>query len=283
MLVPAAFPPVFSKIVPLRKQPMSQRTIPAFRGSGRPGLSIKTTKGSDVSDTFISGVKEGIQSITPEVSQALNSAGWKIQVGKFLNEIAPYWKNTTPRGGDSWETADHRSAVTWDSKIYMSEYQWVPRPTGPSKFANSRLFSIIAPVEPPIYSNKGKLFVKSLPAYTVRHEAGHAFDILLHRLSNTKEFIEAYQRDLELMTPTQKQEVYYFIQPDAQGNPTKGGLREALADAFATLWGGGCNEVAHFLQRFPNVCQYAAMQLEAFKRRNALPPSAWDKGPPKKY
>lgn len=256
-------------------------SLSASAASDTVRLRIKATPDSDVSEGFLQKVMDGMASMPAMVITALNSGGWNVQVSKFLTDALPHMKGVTPRGSDRGTTAEHRSGVTLRPTIYLSEYQWCPPPKKESKFVHSRLFPSLRRVMPPVESPFGILHQKVTADRTLRHEAGHALDQVLNRLSDSPAFMRAYERDLAMLSPEGKQEVYYFIQPDAKGQPTLGGRHEALAEAFATLWGGGCNEAEHFQTMFPGVMQFAREQVEQLEKRKGRPPSVWDKGPPK--
>ncbi|MCE3234891.1 MAG: hypothetical protein K0Q50_1071 [Vampirovibrio sp.] len=268
---------------PVKPAPTANLSLVPRFGDGNSdtlSLRVKATPDSEVSNTFLTKINEGLKSVPEVVLKSLNAANWNVQVSKFLTDALPDMKGMRPRGGDEWITAEHRSGVTIAPIIYLSEYQWCMPPKEPSKLTNSKLFPALRKVKPPVESPFGYLCRKVAPDRTLRHELGHALEILLRRIADTPEFIEAYERDLETMSPQERQEVYYFLQPDANGKPTQGGRREAIAEAFASLWGGGCNDTRHFTGMFPNVMEFAKAQVEQLEQRNGRLPSAWDKGPP---
>jgi hypothetical protein len=238
------------------------------------------TADSPVSAGFVAQVKQGWQSIPERVQSALVRHGWTVKVGQFMTKIDARLKHAFPRGGDPGTTADHRGGMCIPRHIFLTEYQWLQRHQGPSKFAKSKTFPCITLVQPPVESSQGILACSTARDRTMRHEAGHAVDHLLRNPSVSTAFHQEYMKDFAKMDAERTEELYYYIQPDADGQPSRAGKSEAFADAFASLYGGGCNQTAHFQENFPHVVDFVKHEMDAFEDRQGELPSAWSKGPP---
>jgi len=86
---------------------------------------------------------------------------------------------------------------------------------------------------------------------TLRHEFGHAIDRNFNTLSDTREFQDAYSKDLAALggiDGAREKGFGYFVQDDV-------GRKEAFADVWAELHGGGCKG-RKILKAFPSCAQY---------------------------
>jgi hypothetical protein len=275
-------------IFPLSHYQPTERQVKVLKkeeGPAKPQLALSSdwmveTPDSRVSESFVEQVKRGWQSLPELIRQSLIRAGWKIKVGKFLTELASKLKGVTPRGGDPGTTADNRGGVCIAPEILLAEYQWLVPYNPASKNAKSKSFPRAERVSPPVKSPFGVLARSCAADRTVRHEIGHALDHFLNRPSTSRDFSLAYEKDFQAMDEERKAELNYYIQSDAEGRPSLGGMSEAFAEAFATLYGGGCSQTDHFQENFPHIVAFVQAESEALVSRKGKPPSAWSKGPP---
>jgi hypothetical protein len=94
----------------------------------------------------------------------------------------------------------------------------------------------------------------------LRHELGH----LLHNTSpllydqdgSNDDFSDAYIEDLENLSLQDRETFSYLIQTDDIENPSARGYKEAFAEVFASLYGGGCKDDEAVQKAFPNTTAY---------------------------
>ena len=97
---------------------------------------------------------------------------------------------------------------------------------------------------------------------TLRHEVGHAFDLVAGEerrpLSAGEDFWAAYYWDAaEIVTADRERLAYYFQRG-------KAGRQETFAEAFAIYLGGGSDRANRelFMKSFPRVIRFVARQVE---------------------
>lgn len=100
----------------------------------------------------------------------------------------------------------------------------------------------------------------------LRHELGH----LLHNTSpllydqdgSNDDFYDAYTDDLEQLSPEDREKFSYLIQTDDIEIPNARGMKEAFAEVFASLYGGGCKDDEVVQKAFPNTTAYMKQAMK---------------------
>ncbi len=252
-------PPRVEGCLPPRPQ------VSRFGGAGHSPL-LSNAAGAPASAAFEATADKAIKSLPDFVQKAFEGKGYRVVIGKFLTDAFPPLKGQVPRGWDPWTTWDNSDAVCASPEVGLAEYSWSSTVQKPSKFTKMHLLPRALRVMPEV-SKPNNVLVKNMNTeFVFRHEAGHLTDEMLNNLSATDSFEKAYAKDVATMGTSRRDEYYYYIQPDDQGKPTNAGRSEAFAEAFAALYGGGCNDLAHFKKGFKNLMKYtedAMKQLQA--------------------
>ncbi|HEY9775159.1 MAG TPA: hypothetical protein V6C81_15445 [Planktothrix sp.] len=157
---------------------------------------IENTGGADAG--FQKRVGEAYAHLPPGVRKVLDKNGTQIVTAGKISEVHPEWKGT-PRGYPPGSTFDNCDGVYDGTKIIIPEH------------ADA---------------------VQQDPEGVLRHEAGHAFDKALGNYSHSKEFEDAYQRDLAKLTPEQRKQLDYYLQNG------EAGPEELFAELFCSAVGG---------------------------------------------
>jgi hypothetical protein len=267
----------------LRLKTQSPDTV-TFRGkSPEPELSplIETVPGSPVSGEFKAEADQGIKSLPDFVQKALEQAGWRIRLGQFLSHILEDTGEEPPRGFDSWASWDNTPACSMptESLIAVSEHYWSPaqKPSildsyneamttiqEKEKEGHSEYVPTSRYIDPPVRKGDNELVQLLKPSVPIKHEIGHAVDAYLGELSKTQAFWEAYCEDFYKLTKQQKAELYYYIQPDEIGMPTDGGLEEACAEAFSSLYSGD-DSAEYFQRHFPSTVDFVKQIIDGWE------------------
>lgn len=94
----------------------------------------------------------------------------------------------------------------------------------------------------------------------LRHELGHLLHnttpLLYDQDGSNDDFTDAYIEDLENLSPQDRETFSYLIQTDDIENLTARGFKEAFAEVFASLYGGGCKNDEAVQKAFPNTTAY---------------------------
>lgn len=256
----------------------SLKSVILFSGQADSPLSLspilRNSEQSPASPEFIQRINQAIHSLPLFLRTKLEESGKEVHVGKFLTDIEPDLKGKVPRGWDNWTTWDNSEAVNWGKKgrVSLAEFCWVSIKKQPSKFpSNPHVIRRIQYVDPPVFKPKNRLAKAIAVDRVFRHEIGHTFDDLLapagyHSVSETKAFRKAYQQDFARLTEEEKEIWHYYVQLDETGEASKGGYREAFAEALASVYGGGCVEVSAFKHYFQHTVAYVEAQLKVLEQ-----------------
>jgi len=195
---------------------------------------------SAVSDSFRAEVKQARRTIPADIWLGLNEAGWRLQVAEFVVDAFPSLKGQHPRNwpaGMTWENTD---------ALHMPKSQLLVLAEKRKKLS-------------------GEVVASSRVAGVLRHEVGHAFDMVTGGefpfCSASPEFLIAYHRDTLAVTDANRELLAYFV------NREKAGRQEAFAEAFALLFGGGSDEPhrKEFRRCFPLVMKYVEEKVRAYR------------------
>ena len=227
------------------------------------------------SPEFEAKADKAIKSLPAFVQKGFERGGVHVVIAKFLTDAFPQLKGVVPRGWDPWMTWDNSDALASNPEIGMAEFSWASTvPRDGSSFAKMKLLPRSQYVTPAVTKPNNMLVKNTATEFVLRHEAGHVVDDLLADASDSSPFAMAYLRDLVKMTPADKAECYYYIQPDAAGSPTSGGRSEAFAEAFAQLYGGGCNEKSSFQKHFKNLLGFTEQAMKGWEKTLAATPGS---------
>jgi len=205
-----------------------------------------TASSAGVSADFRSQYEQAAATIPQPIWKSLHAAGWRVRLAHVVSDAAPELRNVRPRG---WP-----AGRSWDSV----EAVHLPR---------ARTL-IIAEM---LHTADGDWKMNARVAGVLRHEVGHAFDMLVGSeqqfLSAGNDFRDAYAHDIEGMNRTTRAALQYFLQNGAAGR------QEAFAEAFAIELGGGSDNrhSEEFRRAFPQVMRIGQEAIEKFKAVNTLP------------
>lgn len=176
----------------------------------------------------IEAIKRGIASIPPEIMQELHQAGVRQHLKKSLTRFGPWV---------SEEWARREGLYSFSSKLVaLAEY----------------------------YKMGGQYHRSQRLSKVYRHEIGHAYDDVRKMASQRPGFQQAHAKDVAALPDLAKQDLAYFI--TGSGTPDSG-LREAFAEAFASLVGGGVRGRSFpgrsFPAHFPESVNYVRQLLSA--------------------
>ena len=195
------------------------------------------TEVTHVSDDFRQEVKLASLTIPDNVWQAVKQSGWQVQMAEFVVDVVPSLRNLRPRGWPIDATWNNADAVHLpQSKLLV--------------LAEKRR------------TTSGRVVASSRVPGVLRHEFGHAFDIVLGgpygARSATPEFVSSYRQDVEMLTALQRGQMEYYLQDQ------RAGRQEAFAEAFAILLGGGSDPTRHerFPESFPRVMRHVGQAIK---------------------
>lgn len=198
-------------------------------------ISLPIEVGKNVSDSFTKEVQKELKTIPDHIKHKLATYGYKIVVCRMLVDEYPDLKEERPRG---WE---HGTWLNSDGIHLPLEKE-------------------ITVAEKFMYYYTGLLTNSRNPGNILRHEIGHAIDVVFDKpftcLSGTRAFKLAYAKDkkyIESLKSWVKVKFSYLLQ---RGD---GGRKEAFAETCAKLLGGGIHTLVssnYFLKCFSNVREF---------------------------
>lgn len=171
-------------------------------------------------DTYVMGAdsnrltraEDVIKSLPNSVQNLLRDHGVALVVSRDLCHEEPSLAMDTPRGYDQGDTREQAPAEYDPVTRELSIRQNYKLADGTSKVASADDF-----------------------ADSIRHESGHAVDESLGDLSHSKEFEDAYKKDIAALTPKQKELLsYYLIGAKSKDDMT--GREETFAQVFAASY-----------------------------------------------
>jgi hypothetical protein len=182
-------------------------------GSRNPDSAVRQlNRVSAVSQPFAEQIELAAQSIPDEIWRAITDAGWRIYVAEHVVDAVPALRGTAPRGwpeGTLWDNTDAVHLPTAKQLVIAEKRR----------------------------NRKGKIVGCTRVGGVLRHELGHAFDMVsgsdgLFR-SALPEFLTAYQADVVRMDADQRRQLAYYLQQNEAGR------QETFAEAFGIVLGGG--------------------------------------------
>ena len=214
-----------------------QLTAATCEGEQRTGYPIRFLQG--VSSRFQDEIQHAVRTIPRPVWDGLARRGWRVHAAPSVTEAAPWLKGTQPRGWPAGYTWDHSDAV------HLPE---------------SRLLVLGETRQ----TGRGDRIPSSRIGGVLRHELGHAFDMLLgcprRFQSLTPAFTAAYRQDTHRLSTQQRSTLRYYLQARSAG------YQETFAEAFATILGGGSDVTLseEFTQGFPTVLNFVEQSIQGY-------------------
>ncbi len=193
---------------------------------------------SGVSREFEAEVAAAVQSIPASVWRTVCDSGWRCELAEFVVDAAPNLRTEQPRGWPHGQTWEHVDAVHLPDarRLILAEKRRSPA---------------------------GEVLVNGRVSGVLRHETGHAFDILgtpeernVSR-SARPEFRALYQADAGALSAADRATLAYYLQQRAAGP------QETYAEAFAIALGGGSDVTQRetFARGFPRVLAHVCGEL----------------------
>jgi len=211
------------------------------------GMPLPTSNMGADSDRLVR-TKEVLNSMPEPVLDLLKDSGVKVVVSHDLCHEEPSQAMDTPRGYGYGETAEQSPAEYDPDAKELRVRQNYKLHDGTTKVSSADDF-----------------------ADSVRHESGHAVDAALGEISHTKQFEDAYQKDVAALSQEQRDEFdYYLIGSENKEDLT--GREETFAQAFAAglkdeKLTSNPDDATHetdrnFLKAFPNVEKLVKEKLQ---------------------
>lgn len=198
----------------------------------------------NASPEFRNKILTEIGNLPEQDRQRLKDANGKIAIVGTNADYFGAAANDTPRG---WAAGS-----TWNN----------------ASGAYDRENSTVVIAERKIDSLTGKFIENPNPLAVLKHEYGHAIDQSLETFHNSKEFIEAYNKDIAKLTPEQRKDFHYQLQKSFDGK-IHAGREETFADVFAALRGHGVlrknpggNSSEEILKAFPETAKVLEARLK---------------------
>lgn len=193
--------------------------------------------------TNIDQMTEAIGRLPPEVRQLLDEKGYKFVLTDNLRNHDPKLVDNQPTGwqqGSSWRNADGR-------------------------FQNDKNEIVVASHAVDLYLQQYRESTRGKGV--LLHETAHAVDKALGYFSNSKEFKEAYERDIANLSPEDRAKYsYYLTRVASSADPAAAGRGEAFADVWAEMNGSAANKDPDLLAKFPNVKKAIEERMERLRQ-----------------
>jgi hypothetical protein len=195
---------------------------------------------SQVSDEFAGQFRNAVATIPADIQRGLDQSGWRVALVEFVVDAAPELRDAQPRG--------------WPDRVTWEQVEAVHLPS-------SRMLIIAEKRR----GEEGQILLNRRLGGAMRHEIGHAFDMLGARQgkfqSGSSAFRAAYLADAQDMDQETRQRLHYYFQKPVAGK------QEAFAEAFAVALGGGSDELHHedFERGFPRVLRYVHGKIHAYE------------------
>ncbi len=166
---------------------------------------------------FKTAIEQGVDSIPSYVQHYLHQGGWRFKLDESIYKNDP-------------ALADQRASghAEGDGKFGTN--------FGATDFSNHQI--VVAEKAKPLSQNDHTYEadrVNPHPEQTLRHETGHALDAAMGNFSQTQEFLTAYANAVNALSPDERKQLAYYLQPGVHGP------QEVFAELFAYLHGGGPN------------------------------------------
>lgn len=229
----------------------SWRSVPSFTSvsqdtfvpQGRTGLVVAK---SDVSVSHIRKADWIIQAFPEGLQNHFRNVGCQVKLAKTMDEIFP-----DLRQSDEFVT---NMAHTRSWKQIRG-------------CARGHVVGIPEYIQDPVTKKFVPQTTPSGGLNAERHEFGHVLhntSSLLHDETEIQDgFWEAYTDDLNQMSYSQSKKFRYMIQTKDLSKLSPDGMKEAFAEVFAAIYGGGCRDGDAVMAAFPNTTHYIRESVKA--------------------
>lgn len=224
------------------KQPVSEDV---FVSKGNSGVLLAK---KDVSQRHVQKADRIVSGLPPELQKYFRDQGCQVKLAKTMGEIFPdtigRFDETDPSQPEQRRCEEIRGC-TAGITVGIPE---LIKPAGKDEFV---------PQTP-----EGRLLT------VLRHELGHALHNTSHLLYKkdggvNPDFYKAYTSDVAELSEEDREAFNYYIRPNPAGKTTEQGGREAFAEIFASLYGGGCKDPKDTQKAFPRTFAYMKQGLNA--------------------
>jgi hypothetical protein len=191
-----------------------------------------------VSDEFRGVLEQTLAQLPDVLTQKIKDSDYRLRFGATLLDIRPDLKGKTPRGWPPGSTFEHVDGLHDPDERQICIFEYFKRGLTATRY------------------------VKNTHADGVfRHEIGHLLDRLFGGLSAQERFRAAYERDLERLLSQEDlfDECSYYVQDGIVGR------KEAFAELFAILMGGGAARNAPVKMAFANALIALRAELEELR------------------
>jgi hypothetical protein len=193
-----------------------------------------------VGEDFRRAVEDGLASIPDKVRQATAHAGWRVAAGPTLADIAPRLANEVPIGAAPGVTWSHIDGIAMPAERTIGVAESVLLLSGRRvKTSAARVGALL------------------------RHEHGHALDDAAIHAASRRDFMAAYAADAAVLREWRGR---LGSNADAGRDLEKllgeGGPREAFADLFAELHGGGTAASLNVARAMPRSAEAVRLIME---------------------
>lgn len=192
--------------------------------------------------TNIDQMTDAIGKLPPEVRQLLDEKGYKFVLTDNLRNHDPKLIDNQPTGwqqGSSWRNADGR-------------------------FQNDKNEIVVASHAVDLYLHQYRESTRGKGV--LLHETAHAVDKALGYFSTSKEFKDAYERDIANLSPEDRAKYAYYLTRVSGADPAAPGRGEAFADVWAEMNGSAANQDPELLAKFPNVKKAIEERMERLRQ-----------------
>ncbi|HIF34206.1 MAG TPA: hypothetical protein EYQ75_21650 [Planctomycetaceae bacterium] len=162
---------------------------------------------------FTAQVKAALQSVPSTLRTRVADEGWKIELVRLIVDRVPSLRRRRPAGWpprSGWENAD-AVPLPKQKRILIATHR---------------------------FNGQGKLVETTRVAAVVRHEMGHAIDMVLGvdgtGYSDTDDYISAHTADRSQVPEAQRAQLAYYLRPSSRA-----ARQESFAELIAMKYGGG--------------------------------------------
>jgi hypothetical protein len=191
-----------------------------------------------ISDEFRGVLEQTLARLPAVLTQKIKDSDYRLRFGATLLDIRPDLKGKTPRGWPPGSTFEHVDGLHDPDERQICIFEYFKSDLMATRYTKN--------------TRAGGVF---------RHEMGHLLDHLFGGLSDQERFRTAYERDIEHLFFQEDlfDECSYYVQDGIAGR------KEAFAELFAILMGGGAARKAPVKAAFANALAALRDELEGLR------------------
>ncbi len=176
-----------------------------------------------VSESTILTVSHVLDTLPPNIYEILDNGGATVNVSPNITDKWPDMLKGKLDAEGLHLAQD--AARCYDKDVYIYERKIIPNTTrlGDEVFDSASVTNVLY------------------------HELGHAVDCCSGTFTNTKEFLDVYQRDVDEMSEEMRHRLWYYTKPGYTGG------REAFAETFAGIMGANGKDTNEVRSSFPRL------------------------------